>query len=80
MINLKFLDGSKGSVTAQRSIIWRKESSSQCIKDESEEEDLNVEKHIGTLTKQKIPLVNDCNIIFTSGTLNVCEVYNAIHF
>jgi len=60
MINLKFLDGSTDSVVAQRSIIWRNESSNQYIKDESDDVDgLNVEKHIGTLMKQNTPLVNE---------------------
>jgi len=60
MINLKFLDGSTDSVVAQRSIIWRNESSNQYIKDESDDvEGLNVEKHIGTLMKQNTPLVNE---------------------
>jgi len=60
MINLKFLDGSTDSVIAQRSIIWRNESSNQYIKDVSDDVDgLNVEKHIGTLMKQKTPLVNE---------------------
>jgi len=70
MINLKFLDGSIVSEVAQRSTIWRKESNSQYIKDESDDEDLKVEKHIGTLIKQKSPLVNDCNKKFNSGNLN----------
>jgi len=60
MINLKFLDGSTDSIVAQRSIIWRNESSNQYIKDESDDvEGLNVEKHIGTLMKQNTPLVNE---------------------
>lgn len=60
MINLKFLVGSTDSVIIQRSIILRNESSNQYIKDEfDDEEGLNVEKHIGTLIKQKIPLVNE---------------------
>jgi len=60
MINLKFLDGSTVSEIAQRSIIWRNESSNQYIKDESDDADgLNVEKHIGTLMKQKTPLVSE---------------------
>lgn len=80
MINLKFLDGSIVPVVAQRSTIWRKESSNQYIKDDEDDEDLNVEKHIGTLIKQKSPLVNDCNKKFTSGNLNFCDEHIEIHF
>lgn len=81
MINLKFLDGSTDSVIAQRSIIWRNESSNQYIKDAfDDEEGLNVEKHIGTLIKQKTPLVNEWNKTFISGNLNLCDEYIEIHF
>lgn len=80
MMNLKFLDGSIVSVVSQRSTIFWKESSSQYIKDESDEECLNVEKHIGTLIKQKIPLANELHKIFTSGNLNLCDEQIDKHF
>lgn len=58
--------------------MWRKESSNQYINEDSVEEDLNVEKHIGTLMKQNSPLVIECNNMFTSGNLR--DEYIEIHF